>query len=338
MTVRMKDIARDLDISVVTVSKVLRNHSDISAETRERVLKRMRELNYQPNLAARALVTGRSFAIGLVVPDLLHPFFAQVAISLAATLRERGYCLILASSEEDPAIEQSEIQHLLSRRVDALIIASAQSDLTSFRAIEDQRRPYVLIDRTLPELAANFVGTDDRLAGRLATAHLVSQGCRRIAHIRGPEVSTSTGRFEGYCSELAQRGLPVLPELMAPISSSGDGRGPEGGYEATRKLLELPARPDGIFCYNDPVALGAMRAVLDAGLDVPKDVAIVGCGNLHYANFLRIPLSSIDQQDRTIGEQAAALALSLVGLKQARTPRSIVLEPKLVARQSSLRD
>ncbi len=116
MTVRMKDIARDLGISVVTVSKVLRNHSDISGETRERVLKRMRDLNYQPNLAARALVTGKSFAMGLVVPDLLHPFFAQVAISLAGTLREKGYCLILASSEEDPAIEQSEIQHLLSRQ------------------------------------------------------------------------------------------------------------------------------------------------------------------------------------------------------------------------------
>ena len=338
MTVRMKDIARDLGISVVTVSKVLRNHSDISGETRERVLKRMRELNYQPNLAARALVTGKSFAMGLVVPDLLHPFFAQVAISLAGTLREKGYCLILASSEEDPAVEQSEIQHLLSRRVDALLIASCQ---TSAAALANGGRTATSVcsDRPVIHRVVRQLRRRRRpYGGQLATAHLLDQGCRRVAHIRGPEVSTSIGRCAGYCAELARRNLPVLPELITPIGSFGDGRGPEGGYAAMRKLLELNPPPDGVFCYNDPVALGVMRAALEAGLDVPRNLAIIGCGNVHYAEYLRIPLSSIDQQNKAIGEQAAELALTLVSSKQAgRAPRSIVLEPKLVARQSSVR-
>lgn len=158
MAVRLKDIARDLGVSVVTVSKVLRNHSDISDETRDRVLKRMKELNYRPNLAARALVTGRSFSVGLVVPDLVHPFFAEVAKGLSKILRKKGYSLLIASSEEDPELEQQELDMMLARRVDALVVASAQWTVESFRRIEEQKTPYVLIDRQFAGLAANFVG------------------------------------------------------------------------------------------------------------------------------------------------------------------------------------
>src|SRR5437868_863429 len=117
MDVRMKDIARDLGVSIVTVSKVLRGHSDISEETRNRVRQRMKELNYRPNPAARTLVTGRTFSMGLVVPDLVHPFFAVVATGLSKVLRTRGYSLVISCSEEDPALEQQEIEQLLTRRV-----------------------------------------------------------------------------------------------------------------------------------------------------------------------------------------------------------------------------
>jgi len=142
----MKDIARDLGVSVVTVSKVLRNHSDIGEQTRQRVLKRIKDLNYQPNFAARALVTGRTYTVGLVVPDLVHPFFAQVAKGLSSALRKRGYSLILTSSEEDPELEAQEIVRLLARRLDAMVIASAQRTVESFRRIEEQKTPYVLVD------------------------------------------------------------------------------------------------------------------------------------------------------------------------------------------------
>src|SRR5918992_3908450 len=146
MAVSMKDIARDLGVSVVTVSKVVRNISDISEETRNRVLKRIKELNYTPNAAAQALVTGRSRVVALIVPDLLHPFFAEVAKGLSGALRSQTYSLVISSSEEDPALEQKEIEHLLARRVDALIIASVQTAAQSFARIEEQRTPYVLID------------------------------------------------------------------------------------------------------------------------------------------------------------------------------------------------
>ena len=197
MAIRLKDIAEDLGLSVVSVSKVLRDHPDIGSETRKRVLKRMKELNYQPNLAARALVTGRTLTLGLVVPDLLHPFFAAIANVISAKIRRNGYSLLISSSDDDPELEAQEIRQLLARRVDVILVASAQQTYESFRQIEANKTPYILIDRRFEGFDANFIGVDDEAVGALATEHLIEQGCRRIAHIRGPEVSTAIDRLRG---------------------------------------------------------------------------------------------------------------------------------------------
>ena len=335
--VRMKDIARDMGLSTVTISKVLRGHSDIGEETRKRVLKRMKELNYQPNLAARALITGRTSTIGLVVPDLLHPFFAQIAKAVSAGIRDQGYSLIITSSEEDPDLERQEIEQLLARRVDVMLIASAQWTVETFRRIEERKIPYILIDRWFAGLAANFVGVDDEAVGAIATGHLIDQGCRRIAHIRGPETSTAVGRLEGYRRALAARQLAPLPGHIVSIGRSGDDRGEPGGYEAAKKLLGAEQRPDGIFCFNAPIALGAMRAILDAGLRIPEDIAVVGCGNLLYSDFLRVPLTSVDQDSAEIGRLAAELSLALVETKTPLRPKTKLIVPKLVVRASTLR-
>ncbi len=337
MTVRLKDIAHDLGLSVVTISKVLRDHPDIGEETRKRVLKRMKELNYQPNLAARALITGQTWTIGIVVPDLLHPFFAQIAKEISIEVRKKGYSLFISSSDEDPALEQQEISNLLARRVDVLLVASSQRTVESFQQIAEQKVPYVLLDRRFAGLESNFVGVDDRAVGLLATAHLIEQGCCRIAHICGPEVTTAMGRLEGYQAALAAAQTAPLPGHIVSLGVSGDHHGELGGYEAARKLLAHPQRPDGIFCFNDPAALGAMRAILEAGLRIPEDVAVIGCGNLSYSDFLRVPLSSIDQNSKAIGKAAAGLALRLTNSKVQRRPKSELITPHLVVRASSLR-
>ncbi len=334
MKVRMKDIASDLGVSVVTVSKVLRNHSDISDATRERVLKRMRELNYRPNLAARALVTGRSSLMGLVVPDLVHPFFAEVAKGLSEVLRKKGYSLVIFSSEEDSQLEQKEIEQLLAQRVDALIVASVQTTAGTFGHIDEQTTPYILIDRQFAGLAANFVGVDDEAVGVLATRHLIEIGCKRIAHIRGPEVSTGVARLRGYRRALSEGALPELPGYVV-AGASADDAGDVSGYGAMAELLRRDPRPDAVFCYNDPIAMGAMKAILEAGLRIPGDIAVIGCGNLRYADALRVPLSSIDQNSRGIGERAAKLALGAIESKKRPHPKTILLEPVLVAREST---
>jgi len=336
MTARMKDIARDLGVSVVTVSKVLRNHDDISPATRGRVLKRAKELNYQPNPAARTLVTGRTHLMGLVVPDLTHTFFAQVAKGATRILRKKGYGLIISSSEEDPDLEKEEIDQMLARRLDALIIASAQWTAETFRRIEEQQRPYILLDRKFAGLAANFVGVDDKTVGAMATKHLIENGCRRIAYIGGKYVSTAVERLDGYRSTMAANGL-FVPEQYVVCRSHSDDSADLTGYDAMKGLLQLKPLPDGVFCFNDPVAMGAMKAILEAGLRIPEDIAIIGCGNLRYASALRVPLSSIDQDSESMGERAAKLALALVESKGTVKPKSILLRPQLIARESSMR-
>lgn len=332
----MKDIARDLGVSVVTVSKVLRGHQDIGEETRKRVLQRIKELNYTPNLAARGLVTGRTYLVGLVVPDLLHPFFAQVAVSLSGALRKSGYYLTITTSEDSAELEEQEIIRLIGRRLDALVIASTCIDPAIFERLQKDGPPFVLIDRSFPGLKANFVGVDDEAVGRLATEHLIDVGCKRIAHLRGPENSPGKGRLKGYENALRAHQLEPKTGYISTLRKV-DVLSRENGAELMKQMLSLTPRPDGVFCYNDPMAIGAIHVILEAGLRIPEDIAVIGSGNLHYDSELRVPLSSIDQQTELIGERAAKLALSLLESKTPQRVKSVILQPELVARASTAR-
>jgi len=334
MAVRLKDIARDLGVSVVTVSKVLRGNTDISEATRRRVLKRMKELNYQPNMMARGLATGCTYTVGLVVPDLVHPFFAEFAKSLSEVLRTNSRALILASSEEDPEIERQEIRTLLNRGVDVLLIASCQANLRNFYELGDTRTPYVLFDRNFPHLAAHFVGSDDVAVGEMATRHLIDIGRKRIAHIGGKNTSPSFDRLRGYRNTLIQFGLPTSGDYVV-VRERVEEAGDIAGFQAMQELLKLEQRPDAVFCYNDLTALGATDATLQSGLRVPEDVAIIGCGNLRYANYLKVPLSSIDQGTIALGRLAGEFALTL-STDPEQAPKSMLAPLTLVMRESTI--
>jgi LacI family transcriptional regulator len=332
----MKDIARDLGLSVVTVSKVLRNHPDISPATRKRVLQRAKELNYQPNLAARALATGRTNLIGLIVPDLVHPFFAQVAQGLSTKLSGHEYSLIISSSEENPALERRQIDQMISRRVDALILTTVQSDFASIQRLKDGGFPFVLLDRKFPGVTANFVGIDDIMAGKLATTHLIEIGCKTIAYIGGRDVSTANDRQLGYSMAMAKHNLSLGMDYILK-QERGDVSGGAVGYECMKQLLRLNPRPDGVFCANDPIAIGAMRAILEVGLRIPQDIALIGCGNLHFDDVLRVPLSSVDQDSEGLGANAAKLALMILKKKFGLAPKTVLLPSTLVVRASTKR-
>ncbi len=226
---------------------------------------------------------------------------------------------------------------MLMRRLDVLMIASTQWSIESFRAIEEQQRPYVLVDRKLLGLHANFVGTDNIAVGRMATTHLIENKCQRIAHLAGRHVSTAIDRLEGYRQALLGAGMAIDEHLIMSLSHSDDAAD-FSAYDAMKNLLKRKKRPDGVFCHNDPMAMGAMRAILEAGFRIPQDIAIIGAGNVKYASELRVPLSSIDQDSETLGARAARLALSLMNSKQASPPEEILIPPKLVPRASSLRN
>jgi LacI family transcriptional regulator len=334
MAVRLKDIAVDLGVSTVTVSKVLRGNADIGEATRARVLKRMQELNYQPNMLARALASGQSYAVGLVVPDLVHPFFAEFARSLSGRLRASGYALVLASSEEAPEIEKSEIRTLLNRGMDAILVASCQPKTMENPLLSDGKTPLLLIDRRFDSGKLNFVGSDDVMVGEMATKHLLKIGRRRIAHIGGMGTSPSVDRLKGYRKALAEAGIAV-PKNLVVTRERFEESGDLAGYQAMQELLSRKMRPDAVFCYNDLSAIGAMQAAMDAGLGIPQDIAFVGCGNLRYAPYLKVPLSSIDHATEQMGVTAAKLAIDLA-TDPERKPQVTLLKPTLVVRQSSV--
>lgn len=329
--VRLKDIARDLNVSVMTVSKVVRGCADVGAETRSRVMARIKELNYQPNWVARSLAARRTFMIGLIVPDLMHSFFAEIAKGVSTTIRPFGYDVVICNSEEDVEMESSEVDRLLSRQVDGLILASAQhpGDTAVFERIEARNVPYVLIDRKFSNRSASYIGADDEAIGRLATRHLIDRGCRRIAHIAGPQNYPGVGRLKGFRDMLAEAGIP-LPDGYV-VHAKDD----ETGLDATRRLLATEPRPDGIFGYNDPTAAGAMKAILEAGLSIPDSIKVIGVGNVHYSDLLRVPLSTVDQSSTAIGTQAADILVKAIGAKRRKPPSTILIEPKLVIREST---
>ena len=329
--VRLKDIARDLNVSVMTVSKVVRGCADVGAETRSRVMARIKELNYQPNWVARSLAARRTFIIGLIVPDLMHSFFAEIAKGVSSTIRPLGYDVVICNSEEDGAVEASEVDRLLARQVDGLLIASAQPphSVDLFERIEARGVPYVLVDRRFADSSAPYVGADDEAIGRLATRHLLDRGCRRIAHIAGRPLTPGAGRLKGYRDALAAARVTVPDSFVEHASDDATG------YEAARRLLALPTRPDAIFGYNDPTAAGAMKAILENGLRIPEEIKVIGVGNVHYSDLLRVPLSTIDQSSASIGEQAADMLIKSIGAKRRRPGKTVLIDPILVEREST---
>ncbi len=333
MATRLKDIAEDLGISQMTVSKVLRGKPDISEATRQRVQRRVKELNYSPNMLARGLASGKTFTVGLVVPDLTHPFFAEFARALAATLRGGEYALLMASSEEDPAIEEAEIRALSQRGVDVLLLASCRSEPLPSPALRELSAPLLLIDRLLKRVRAPLIGTDDLRTGEIAGQHLLGHGRKRVAHIGARHLSTSRDREAGLRMALQQAGR-LLTRNLVIHSDRVEESGEAVGFDAMRKLLALRNFPDAVFCYNDATAIGAIEAVLGAGLRVPHDVAILGCGNLRYAAHLRVPLTSIDQRTADLGRIAGEYALQL-GAGTSQTLDTIRLEPTLIVRAST---
>ncbi|MGC9225314.1 MAG: LacI family DNA-binding transcriptional regulator [Terracidiphilus sp.] len=335
MTVRMKDIAAELGVSVVTVSRALRNRPDIAEETKAKILERVKLLNYRPNLTARSLVTGRSSLVGLVVPDLIHPFFGEIAKGLSSKLREKEYYLLVSSSESDPQLELDEVEHMLAHRIDCFVVASCRKDTGSLSRIREAGVPLVLVDRRFPGFPSNFVGVDDVRVGELAVEHLIARGCRRIVHVRGPETSIGDARAEGYRAALKRHGIEAPEGYVVTCGEASDSDGETRGRHAMEEILALKPRPDGLFCFNDTIAIGAMERAFEAGLRIPRDLAVVGCGNFHYGSKLRVPLASVDQKSREIGERTAQLIVNLLRKPAPARPRTILLEPELIARASS---
>ncbi len=327
----IQDIAADLGLSAMTVSRALNDHPDVRDETRERVQTRARELNYRPNRWARSLVTRESQIIGVVIPDISHTFFSEITAGLQETIEEHGYSLIVCNSASDPAREKREIDMLLGSRADGLIVASSfQADEPAFyEELRGQLVPFVLIDRFFPAFDCPRVRIDDREAARLCAEHLIGLGHTRIGFIRGADLSVTRERYAGFRCAMGAAGLEIQPRYVE--KGDFDWR---SGAAAMRRLLQAPDPPTAVCGVNDPAAMGAIRACVETGWSVPEDISITGVGaiELEYAPdpFLTTTVASRLE----IGRAAAEMLLTQIGGGRP-DPLERLIEPSLLVRRST---
>jgi LacI family transcriptional regulator len=329
----MKRIAGELGVSITTVSKVLNNRADISEATRSRVLAKVEELGYKRNAVARSLSLRRSHTLGIVIPDLMHSFFVEIIAGIEPVASTRGYGLLLCSSSENPEKERSELEMLRSRQVDGIVLASAHgSGITGLlQQLTKQGTTLVMIDRDdHPTVKCHRVLTDDERVGQLATDHLLDLGRRAIAHIGGPAIVHAKRREKGWREALRARGVKPPDEWIVR-----GGFMESEGYHAMKRLLNVRPKIDAVFAANDPSAIGAMKAIWEAGLRVPDDIAVVGVGDIALGDLLRVPLTTVGWSRTDQGRHAAELMLNSLDEDNDAEPQRIIIPPRLIARASS---
>ena len=327
--VTIKDVARVAGVSPSTVSRALNDSPLIREETKARIRRIAQELGYERNELARGLVKGASGAIGLVIPDITNPFFAEVTRGVGEVAHARGYGVILCNTEEDPDRERSYIRLLRRKRVDGLILTSVTAEDPYLKALARSKTPFVLVSRACQLVPAPYVGVDDRLGGRLAVEHLVELGHRRIGFIGGPaDVQSSLDRLAAFEAVLTEHGIPVREEW---ISFSDFTQ--RAGYRAGKELLRRKVRPSAVFAANDVVALGVLQAADELGLRVPEDLSVLGYDDISYAGLPRIELTTVAQPSFEMGKIAAEWLLSVLEGGPRRLYR--LLTPKLVVRRTT---
>ena len=331
-SVTMHDIAQRLGVSAMTVSRALSGHPDVNEEKRKKIIDLARELRYRPNRWARTLITNKSYLIGFVVPDISQLFFHEIVRGAEEILSPAGYDLVLCHSDRNAERELHEIDMLISRRVDGLIIASEQpaDKLDIFSELDGHQTPFVLIDRYFDGLDCPRVRADDQEAGKIATRHLIALGHTRIAHISGPDVSTGRLRRQGFLEAMREAGLPVEESMVVPSDFKS-----EGGRAAMRRLLDLSPRPTAVYAGNDPLAFGAVTACQQAGLHVPSDISVIGSGDTELTYHPDPFLTTIAWDRRELGRIAGRLLLERLTDKPSGEQPDTVLQPRLVVRRST---
>ncbi len=327
----MKDVAQAAAVSVTTVSHVINETRYVSEDLRARVLQAMEELDYHPNILARSLRQGITHTIGLIVPDNSNPFFAEVARVAEMVGFEHDYSVILCNSDKNVERESAYLNVLIAKQVDGVIFIAAGSEQQHLRELAAQGIPVVVADRDVPQELADVVLVNHEQGGYDATRYLISLGHRRIACIGGPSPLTpSSDRVRGYRRALTEGGIPVEEQLIVRCTESY-----LGGESAMAQLLSLEELPTAVFTYNDVTAIGALRAICNAGLRVPTDLSIVGFDDIPLASAVVPALTTVAQPITDLATVATELLIARMQNNEQQVPgQRVVLETNLVVRES----
>ena len=332
----MADLARELNVSMTTISRALSDHFSIGPAMKQKVLKLAKKYNYQPNHLASALRKGKSKLLGVVVPYIEGRFFPSVVHGIETAASKAGYNVIICQSNEDVAQERRSLDSLLSAQVAGVLVSLSRTtrDYQHFDQLRSRGVPLVYFDRVMEGDDVNAVVLDDREGAYLATWHLLAQGCRRVAHLAGPQhLNIYKNRRQGYFDALRAAGLPEDERLVIYTDMLQ-----EQGAAGLRQLLALPNPPDAVFAAGDFSALGAMQEARRQGLRVPEDVAIAGFSNESFTLVAEPNITTVDQRCEEMGQAAVRLLLEAIDSKGvAFAPRQVSLRPELLVRGSSLR-
>ncbi|MFE5023750.1 LacI family DNA-binding transcriptional regulator [Streptomyces sp. NPDC056656] len=323
----IKDVAAAAGVSVATVSRVLNSHPSVSPDARARVLGAVESLGYRPNAVARSLRTAQTRTLGLVISDVLNPYFTELARSVEEEARALGYSVIIGNADEQPDIQDHHVRTLLDRRIDGLLVSPTDGGSPLMLEAARAGTPMVFVDRWIPGVDVPVVRSDGRAAVRDLVAHLHTLGHRRLAIIAGP-AATTTGseRVEAFREALAAFGI-ALPDAYI---GQGDFQA-DSGRRATERFLALSEPPEVVFAADNLMALGALDAIRAAGLRVPHDIGLAAFDDIPWFVHTDPPVTAIAQPTKDLGRAAVR---ALIDRIEGRPPQSVTLPARLVVRRS----
>ncbi|MEX5664614.1 LacI family DNA-binding transcriptional regulator [Pseudomonas neuropathica] len=325
----IKDVAALAGISYTTVSHVVNNTRPVSQEVRLKVEAAIKSLDYVPSAVARSLKAKTTATIGLLVPNSLNPYFAELARGIEDYCERNGYCVILCNSDDNPDKQRSYLRVLLEKRIDGLIVASAGGDSGLAQGLAGVKTPMVIVDRGLDGVDADLVRIDHEYGAYLATRHLLELGHRDIATIGGPaSTSVAQMRLAGYCRALKEAGIDVRQERMLESDFTSTG-----GYNAAAILLESNP-PSAIFAGNDMIGIGVLRAAAERNVRVPSELSVIGFDDIQMSRYVYPALTTVGQSILQLGEMAAEVLLRRIATPTLGTDQRIVT-PSIVLREST---
>ena len=335
----LKEIAETLGISITTASKALKNYSDVSEKTRKAVLALAEELNYTPNSFAVNLRTKESKTIGLIIPEVVHHFFSNVINGIIAEAEKNAYLVIILQSNESLELEKKQVDLLINKRVDGIIMSLSNESNNDFHIKEILRKeiPFVQFDKISKLIPSSKVIINDQKAAMEAVQHLIDKGCKKIAHIRGPEnPQNAIDRFIGYKKALEKNGIQYDSKLVYTCKNVTF----EEGIEFAKQIVEDHPDVDGVFVITDLVAVGVLAYFNEKGIQVPNQIAVIGFSNWFMSQVITPKLSTVDQPSYEMGVAAFSLLLEeMISHREGKVfqPRTIELETSIIVRDSSLK-
>ncbi|NJM78451.1 MAG: LacI family transcriptional regulator [Flavobacterium sp.] len=328
------DIAKKLNLSAATVSRALNGNTRISEETRAKVLKVADSLNYEQNKLARALQSGKSYSVGVIVPRIDNNFLSSVIRGIEEELQDSGYHVIICQTHESPEREIENINTLLNAQVDGLLLSTCNVSDENFKLITkviNKNIPVVFFDRKIDVPEASSVTIDDYMGAYLATMHLIKEGATKIAHFSGDKnLQIYESRYKGYCDALKKSNIAYNEDYVIKVRSKIDD-----GKAALKQLFTLKDKPNALFSSSDFAALGAIQELKANKIDVPNEFSVFGFGNEPFTQFNELSISSVDQSPIKMGKLTATVFLEKIQNKLDKGTKNIVLEPELQYRASS---